>query len=54
MRNRKTQRMVRRGEISHEQTAKREKPISYRNSEGYADPTAYAAVKNMVKKQPRN
>ena len=60
MRNRNIQRMIRRGEITHEEgvamaaahKAKvkktREEPIGYRNHEGYADPTAFYAVWNMA------
>ena len=53
MRNRKIQRMVKRGEITHEEgqamaAARREEALSYRNSEGYADPTAYWAMKNVL------
>ena len=54
MRNRKIQRMIRRGEITHEEgvamaAGRREEPISYHNHERYADPTAYHAVKNMAR-----
>ena len=60
MRNRNIQRMVRRGEITHEEgvamaaahKAKvkktREEPIDYCNHEGYADPTAFYAVWNIA------
>ena len=54
MRNRKIQRMVRKGEITHAQgvaiaAKKKEETISYYNSERYADPTAYHAVRNLIK-----
>ena len=63
MRDRKIQRMVKRGEITHAEgqrmaTAKaerpapdREEPIAYRNSERYADPTAFYAMQNIVREQ---
>ena len=63
MRDRKIQRMVIKGEITHAEgqrmaTAKAaksaatmEEPISYRNSERYADPTAYYAMQNIVREQ---
>ena len=56
MKNRKIQRMVKRGEITHEEgkamaAARREEALSYYNSEGYADPTAYLAIKSLEKKQ---
>ncbi len=58
MRNRKIQRMVKRGEITHEEgvamaaarrTPSREEPINYYNHERYADPTAYHAVRNLAR-----
>ena len=65
MRNRKIQRMVRRGEITHDEGVKMaaanaaqnsmprprttEKP--WLNSEGYHDPTAYAAMRNIEREE---
>ena len=66
MRNRKIQKMVKRGEITHAEGVamaqanarancrRKEEPISYRNSEGYADPTAYFAMQNMARSQSPN
>lgn len=63
MRDRKIQRMVKKGEITHDEGERmaattaaepkptREEPISYRNSERYADPTAFYAMQNIVKEQ---
>lgn len=60
MRNRKIQRMVKRGEITHEEgvlmaagkfNKNLEKPISYRNHERYSDPTAYAALNRVIRDQ---
>jgi len=66
MRDRKIQRMVMKGEITHAEgermatakatrptkpTPSREEPISYRNSERYADPTAFYAMLNIVREQ---
>ena len=63
MRDRKIQRMVSRGEITHgegermaavkaEKSAPaREEPIDFRNSERYADPTAFFAMQRIVKEQ---
>ena len=56
MRDRKIQRMVRRGEITHAEGERmaavkaaksapaKEEPIDFRNSERYADPTAFFAM----------
>ena len=66
MRDRKIQRMVMKGEITHAEgermaaakttkptklTPSREDPISYRNRERYADPTAFQAMQNIVREQ---
>lgn len=63
MRDRKIQRMVMKGEITHadgqrmaaakaaKSAPTMEEPISYRNSERYADPTAYHAMQNIVREQ---
>ena len=63
MRDRKIQRMVKRGEITHAEGRRmaaakvempapdREEPIAYRNSERYADPTAFYAMQNIVREQ---
>ena len=63
MRNRKIQRMVKKGEITYEEgcrmaalhvtdkNAIKEEPISYRNSERYADPTAFQAVQRIVREE---
>jgi len=63
MRDRKIQRMVSRGEITHSEgermtaaKAKKpaptmEQPIDFRNSERYADPTAFYAMQNIVREQ---
>ncbi len=63
MRDRKIQRMVKKGEITHAEGQKlaaakaerpapgREEPIPYRNSERYADPTAFQAMQNIVREQ---
>ena len=63
MRDRKIQRMVKKGEITHAEGQRmvaakaavpapgREEPIPFRNSERYADPTAFHAVLNIVKEQ---
>jgi hypothetical protein len=65
MRDRKIQRMVMKGEITNAEgqqmaaakatkpTPSREEPISYRNSERYADPTAFQAMQNIVREQHR-
>lgn len=65
MRDRKIQRMVKKGEITHDEGKRmaaakaakpapaREEPISYRNSERYADPTAFYAMQNIVREQHR-
>ena len=55
MRNRKIQRMVKRGEITHEEgvamaARNKEESINYYNHERYADPTAYQALKNVTRK----
>ena len=63
MRDRKIQRMVMKGEITDAEgqrmaaakatkpTPSREEPIPYRNSERYADPTAFYAMQNIVREQ---
>ena len=63
MRDRKIQRMVMKGEITHDEGQRmaaakatkpmpaREESISYRNSERYADPTAFYAMRNIVREQ---
>ena len=63
MRDRKIQRMVKKGEITHAEgqrmaaakaaksAATKEETISYRNSERYADPTAFQAMQNIVREQ---
>lgn len=63
MRDRKIQRMVKKGEITHAEGKRMaagkaaksdptmEEPISYRNSERYADPTAFHAMQNIVREQ---
>ena len=63
MRDRKIQRMVKKGEITHDEgkrmaaakaarlVSTREEPISFRNSERYADPTAFEAMQNIVREQ---
>lgn len=65
MRNRKIQRMVKGGEISHAEGQAmaaanalknihgKEEAISFFNSERYADPTAYLAVQNIAREQKR-
>ena len=50
MRSRTKQRELRRAKGNASNTG-REKPISYLNSENYADPTAYLAVMNIVGKE---
>jgi len=63
MRDRKIQRMVKKGEITHAEgqrmaaakaaksAATKEQPIAFRNSERYADPTAFEAMQNIVREQ---
>ena len=63
MRDRKIQRMVRRGEITHAEGERmaavkaaksapaKEEPIDFRNSERYADPTAFFAMQHIVRAQ---
>lgn len=65
MRDRKIQRMVKRGEITQAEGAEmaalkaaksasmREESIPYRNSEQYADPTAFYAVQNIVREEKK-
>lgn len=63
MRDQKIQKMVRKGEISHDERVdlaaagripgKKEPPINYYNHERYADPTAYMAIRNTEKKLNR-
>ena len=50
MRNRAKQRELRRAKGNASNTG-HEKPISYHNSEKYADPTAYLAVMSIVAKE---
>ena len=63
MRDRKIQRMVKKGEITHAEgqrmaaakaaksAATKEQPIAFRNSERYTDPTAFQAMQNIVREQ---
>ena len=63
MKDRKIQKMVKRGEITHEEGKRmaaakaakfkhsREQTIGFCNSERYADPTAFHAMQNIVREQ---